>query len=198
MRNAKGFTLIELLVVIAIIAILAAMLFPVFARAREKARQASCKSNLRQIGVAMELYVQDYDELFPYADDWCGSRRLPVVLRPYTKCPEIWHCPSDGGFPPFDMKCCFDSAGTSYAWPGLGCTWGGATPPWLPGVPLAEVEYVSQRPTSWDIQPWHRSGKRDDEAAPEFQMLWNNVLFADGHAKFISRNALRELVFAPL
>ncbi|NCO34930.1 MAG: hypothetical protein AUJ92_00850 [Armatimonadetes bacterium CG2_30_59_28] len=65
MRRDKGFTLIELLVVIAIIAILAAILFPVFARAREKARTASCQSNLKQIGLAMMMYVQDFDEVYP-------------------------------------------------------------------------------------------------------------------------------------
>ena len=65
-RSAKGgFTLIELLVVIAILAILAAILFPVFARAREKARQASCLSNLRQMGQATTMCLQDYDETFP-------------------------------------------------------------------------------------------------------------------------------------
>jgi len=65
MSRKSGFTLIELLVVIAIIAILAAILFPVFARAREKARQASCQSNLKQLGIAFAMYAQDYDETFP-------------------------------------------------------------------------------------------------------------------------------------
>src|SRR2546429_1371192 len=75
----RGFTLIELLVVIAIIAILAAILFPVFAQAREKARQSSCQSNLRQLGLATQLYAQDYDETYPlaqYADGtvyWFGK-----------------------------------------------------------------------------------------------------------------------------
>src|ERR1041385_4414144 len=62
-KNVNAFTLIELLVVIAIIAILAAILFPVFAQAREKARQATCQSNMKQIGVAWALYAQDYDEI---------------------------------------------------------------------------------------------------------------------------------------
>src|SRR5215468_1948080 len=64
-RGQRAFTLIELLVVIAIIAILAAILFPVFARAREKARQATCLSNLKQIGLAFQMYTQDWDEVYP-------------------------------------------------------------------------------------------------------------------------------------
>src|ERR1700704_2940490 len=72
MNVRRGFTLIELLVVIAIIAILAAILFPVFAQAREKARQASCTSNLKQAGLAMMMYIQDYDEQYP-----SGSRYNP-------------------------------------------------------------------------------------------------------------------------
>ncbi|MFO8079163.1 MAG: prepilin-type N-terminal cleavage/methylation domain-containing protein [Armatimonadota bacterium] len=65
MKQRAGFTLIELLVVIAIIAILAAILFPVFARAREKARQSSCLSNVKQLNLGVMMYVQDYDETFP-------------------------------------------------------------------------------------------------------------------------------------
>src|SRR5687767_12887888 len=70
--DRRGFTLIELLVVIAIIAILAAILFPVFAQAREKARQSSCLSNMKQIGTGLMMYVQDYDEMTP------ADTRLPV------------------------------------------------------------------------------------------------------------------------
>src|SRR5437764_4603445 len=69
-RTQKGFTLIELLVVIAVIGILAAILFPVFAQARAKARQAACYSNLHQIGMALNMYVQDYDEHMPSACHW--------------------------------------------------------------------------------------------------------------------------------
>ena len=64
-RRAPGFTLIELLVVIAIIAILAAILFPVFAQARESARQSTCLSNIKQIGISMAMYIQDYDGTYP-------------------------------------------------------------------------------------------------------------------------------------
>ena len=93
--TSHGFTLIELLVVIAIIALLAAILFPVFARARENARRASCQSNLKQIALGMAQYVQDYDERFPpYLTDASGNGAVDVadgdqgwadLIQPYTK-----------------------------------------------------------------------------------------------------------------
>ncbi len=96
----RGFTLIELLVVIAIIAILAAILFPVFARAREKARQASCLSNVKQISLAILMYVGDYDECFPFLYNVppVGSRYgLAQLIQPYIKNAQVYNCPSSDG-----------------------------------------------------------------------------------------------------
>ncbi len=88
----KGFTLIELLVVIAIIAILAAILFPVFAKARENARKSTCQSNVKQMGLSMLQYVQDYDETFPnYSQSGIGAL---MVIAPYMKNTGILICPS--------------------------------------------------------------------------------------------------------
>jgi prepilin-type N-terminal cleavage/methylation domain-containing protein/prepilin-type processing-associated H-X9-DG protein len=95
MRRRRAFTLIELLVVIAIIAILAAILFPVFAKAREKGRQASCLSNLKQIGLGMIQYTQDYDELLP-GNYWGNSSTTWMAnIQPYIKNYQIYGCPSD-------------------------------------------------------------------------------------------------------
>jgi prepilin-type N-terminal cleavage/methylation domain-containing protein/prepilin-type processing-associated H-X9-DG protein len=86
MSRRKGFTLIELLVVIAIIAILAAILFPVFAQARDKARSASCLSNLKQLGTSLMMYVQDYDEGFPFASNYVDPYYgWQECLDPYIK-----------------------------------------------------------------------------------------------------------------
>jgi prepilin-type N-terminal cleavage/methylation domain-containing protein/prepilin-type processing-associated H-X9-DG protein len=111
-RSRQGFTLIELLVVIAIIAILAAILFPVFAQAREKARQTSCLTNLKQIGTGLAMYLQDYDDVFPFnwfgraPDVWWLSRpetgtgaglayKWMDAIYPYVKNEQIFTCPSD-------------------------------------------------------------------------------------------------------
>src|SRR5258708_537306 len=121
-NKRPGFTLIELLVVIAIIAILAAILFPVFAQARESARMSSCLSNLKQIGLGTMMYLQDYDERYPNckawgrmwtdadpSPDWLGEpgtiapnidynkmRYLHVLVDPYIKNKDIWFCPTIG------------------------------------------------------------------------------------------------------
>ena len=94
----NGFTLIELLVVIAIIAILAAILFPVFAQAREKARQSTCLSNLKQLGLGIMMYTDDYDECYPFRQDdfpnQPGMWGVANFVYPYTKNMKIWGCPS--------------------------------------------------------------------------------------------------------
>jgi prepilin-type N-terminal cleavage/methylation domain-containing protein/prepilin-type processing-associated H-X9-DG protein len=132
-QKRQGFTLIELLVVIAIIAILAAILFPVFAQAREKARQASCQSNLRQIGIATLMYTQDYDETYPlaqYQDEtgieyWFGHGvktgatttydKTRGLIYPYTKNHQIQRCPSWSGRAKFG-----DGNGYGYNWGYIG------------------------------------------------------------------------------
>ncbi|MBC7328559.1 DUF1559 domain-containing protein [bacterium] len=97
-QRRKGFTLIELLVVIAIIAILAAILFPVFSRAREQARKSACLSNSKQIGTALVMYVQDWDETFPAWTPPCAGAAPGLFwteqLMPYLKNKDIFRCPS--------------------------------------------------------------------------------------------------------
>jgi prepilin-type N-terminal cleavage/methylation domain-containing protein/prepilin-type processing-associated H-X9-DG protein len=92
----QGFTLIELLVVIAIIAILASILFPVFGRARENARRSSCQSNLKQIGLEVMQYTQDYDEKFPLHNYGDGAQTgFFLEMQPYMKSIQIYQCPSE-------------------------------------------------------------------------------------------------------
>ena len=121
-QKLGGFTLIELLIVIAIVAILAALLFPVFAKVRARARQTACLSNLHQLSLSAALYVQDSDDYYPYmgdpsdlnTDTWefwqrgrywpqiqdmqANGRTLPAVMGAYVKDPQLWHCPADTGF----------------------------------------------------------------------------------------------------
>src|SRR5687768_9460690 len=99
-RQARGFTLIELLVVIAIIAILAAILFPVFARARESARRSGCLSNMKQVTMGVLMYAQDYDEVMPVQDGdpcpYADSKKAVWITStmPYVKNKQVFYCPS--------------------------------------------------------------------------------------------------------
>lgn len=187
----RGFTLIELLVVIAIIAILAAILFPVFARAREKARQTSCLSNLKQIGLGALMYAQDYDEILP-----SGARQEAVawydIIQPYIKNKQIFVCPS------------WKSGGTNI-WGdthlGYGINPCMLCPHWCPHPdwpPLAQIQRPSEILFLADSVTWLACGwlvgwanvcgaACDATLQVDANTRHNggsNVLYVDGHAKW--------------
>ena len=153
-RKTLGFTLIELLVVIAIIAILAAILFPVFARARESARKASCQSNLKQIGLGWLQYAQDYDEkVMPVRTVspgkvfyWWGSYNGTVLngseglLQPYMKSTQIQACPS------FDNRTNAAKGSTGYAYNNvyLNPTTYGPAPDYTPDAKTASLAEIQE------------------------------------------------------
>jgi len=164
LRNSmrKAFTLIELLVVIAIVTVLAGILFPVFARARNNARRTQCMSNLRQIGAAIGAYQADWDGRYPYA--WRsneGGRHpdLRDVLNTYVMNDDIWRCPKDigeifpsdpGGFmtrtSPF-----YEIFGMSYGWAGRG--WGSRSE--VGGKGNYRITRPSVAPLVFEVRPWH-------------------------------------------
>ncbi|UCH36842.1 MAG: DUF1559 domain-containing protein [Armatimonadota bacterium] len=176
-RPPRGFTLIELLVVIAIIAILAAMLFPVFAAAREKARTVVCQSNLRQLGLAFAMYCSDWDEGYPPVYMW-KSR-----LQPYIKTELINRCPSRPDLPWF--------YGHGY---NIGCPSEG-----VEGFPLKYMDQIANPSAKILIAEWDRcnagppcgptglfaGGATSYWAVCRVHNGGSNVLFADGHVKWM-------------
>ena len=199
----RGFTLIELLVVIAIIAILAAILFPVFAKAREKARQASCLSNLRQLGTAVLSYAQDNDEVLPGPGYWGtgagddngpnGRPWMPKIF-PYVKNSQIYLCPSLKA-----SNVAYPGLPTSYIWPELfpgnfADVWGtaqrGQYAPCLAKIMMPAQMYLMSDGGPWDsdygIEDW---GNPAYGAAGLIHNDGANILYADGHAKWLAYTA---------
>lgn len=186
----RGFTLIELLVVIAIIAILAAILFPVFARAREKARQTSCLSNLKQLGLAGLMYMQDYDEvMFDYNNVVANppGYKLPngttstsanmlwmYQIYPYANNAELFNCPS-----------------TTERWStsAYDASFGYGLNSHILEVPLARFDAVSQTimmaDSNYYLVDWDtRSGGDNDDPPANRHNEGANAVHMDGHAKW--------------
>ncbi|MEN6304106.1 MAG: DUF1559 domain-containing protein [Armatimonadia bacterium] len=192
----RGFTLIELLVVIAIIAILAAILFPVFAKAREKARQSSCLSNVKQLMLSVLQYAQDYDEtLIPASQlrsgDWF------VVLDPYVKNKQVWSCPSypELANPTYNK---YLSYGWNYAEFGYRYV-EGETSPTLYGwcTSLAAVDKPSETIIIGDNhndQTYARYLYRRTSWCADRHNGGGNLGFVDGHAKWLAQSELRKSV----
>jgi len=187
----KGFTLIELLVVIAIIAILAAILFPVFAKAREKARQSSCMSNIKQFGLGALMYVQDYDETFfrlsytsgaatptTYLCDW------PEKVVPYIKNYQIMKCPSHSDTVPSgyaNTYICSYGANQNISVAAMGSFQ-------APSVTIMMYEDQSTwRYNTCANYSWAFNGKVGTVAYRHNE--GSNIVFVDGHAKWYNTSA---------
>lgn len=224
MHMKRAFTLIELLVVIAIIAILAALLFPVFARAKAAAKQTACISNLKQIGSAITLYMGDYDDIFPYAVDasdkfdpaiWDheptfqaqipNMLELPDALFPYTKSKEVFKCPADTGTRVLDNH--FPDQFVSA--PSLYSTYHSS---YLFRTEIAFKFFSQDRfqlPAEVNVLfdgagHWHGSGRaldKNDDIQTYFDLIRTyryNTLMGDFHAKSLTRDQLDELWAKPL
>lgn len=222
-QRAGGFTLIELLTVISIISILAAILFPVFASAREKARQTVCLSNMHQHGLAFVMYASDYDGLYPFGCDpadrdtsqiWDGypawKAEIPsmpwlhTILLPYEKSREMFHCPDDNGVVIEEfthqvldaVPTCFGKYGTSYLY-------------------RTEIAFRHAGDAQFDTPAdlnvymdgsgiWHGSGKTDLEIGVEdYGDQWLlgrrfNTLHGDSHVKALTFRQLQNEWRTPL
>jgi prepilin-type N-terminal cleavage/methylation domain-containing protein/prepilin-type processing-associated H-X9-DG protein len=189
----KGFTLIELLVVIAIIAILASILFPVFARARENARRTSCLSNTKQLGLGILQYSQDYDEKLPASYDAGTDFIWPTMIMPYIKSTQLFFCPSDSENVPTSA---INAANISYGYNWYYVT---STPRYSSGgVSLAAIQSVSETILLADSQEKLNTGASNPNAyiigspsladpnylVPARHLEGANVCFVDGHSKW--------------
>ncbi len=190
-----GFTLIELLVVIAIIAILAAILFPVFAKAREKARQSSCQSNLKQLGVAVMQYAQDYDEKYPASMNYIVPATIIAVsgdwyfqLAAYCKNTQLFQCPSD-------RTAGFVSGGSrDTSIPGLNVHYGRNQ--WVTNVAMASIQepaavvYQADYSGNNYCRAYNSLANATADATTNYPWAWDrhndgcNYNFLDGHAKW--------------
>jgi prepilin-type N-terminal cleavage/methylation domain-containing protein/prepilin-type processing-associated H-X9-DG protein len=195
-NGRSGFTLIELLVVIAIIAILAAILFPVFAQAREKARMITCTSNMKQLSLGVLMYVQDNDEHFPQGNDqWPtgggfqgGNCNWSVVIAPYLKSSGVYACPDDAsaGLAEWDGLSQSYIANGLMGWDNQHGGWGcdgvmcvtaeqsdNQGPVALEGVQKPDNTIMIAE--SWD-QSWRHDGDSNDAFFGNASGWWNNVI----------------------
>jgi len=198
----RGFTLIELLVVIAIIAILAAILFPVFARAREKARQSSCLNNVKEIMLSILMHAQDYDEMLipasqPRGGDWY------VLLDPYVKNLQVWTCPSckvneTATYNKF-LGYGWNYAEFGYRWNELEEDLADGTRPFRYGACTKLAEIAAPAETiiigdNTDDQTYCRYLYRRSSASPYRHNGGGNMGMCDGHAKWYAQSELRKSV----
>lgn len=194
--KARGFTLIELLVVIAIIAILAAILFPVFARARENARRSSCQSNLKQIGIGVMQYTQDFDENYPIFlgnnDNSKPDYGWAAVIQPYIKSTQVFQCPSEPTPPSVPLV-----GGANYTDYAYNMNLGqNAT--FTIKVSKLEATAVTLMATDWTSSyayrevgwansspPWTDYSVAADKTRWQRHLEGDNILFCDSHVKWL-------------
>lgn len=184
MSCRRAFTLIELLVVIAIIAILASILFPVFAAARERARLTTCASNLRQLGLANRMYVQDYDEQYFVAAALYGPQpALGAALQPYVKSPQLFYCPSAAGNASIGDSAVNRTAGRfSYLYLNYLRDTSNLRTQWMPASRLIPNDDNANR---WLMTDYLQ---RDGPTAHPVGDKTLNYLCVDGHVKLIVQN----------